>query len=164
MSLEDFEQRMNHVIERNAFLESELDEKENLLESVQRLKDEARGTKQLFTVRYESQYWVQQPSQNLVAVTISVDNDDGGGDDVTDLRQELAVKQKQERKPSLSVSLDGEKLESTPSSLRTTPARTTGSASTFNTPPPSYSRSEYTHTHSRVQMFVYYFSVFVFLL
>lgn len=44
MSLEDFEQRMNHVIERNAFLESELDEKENLLESVQRLKDEARGT------------------------------------------------------------------------------------------------------------------------
>ncbi len=27
MSLEDFEQRMNHVIERNAFLESELDEK-----------------------------------------------------------------------------------------------------------------------------------------
>ncbi|CAB1350353.1 unnamed protein product [Coregonus sp. 'balchen'] len=43
MSLEDFEQRMNHVIERNAFLESELDEKESLLESVQRLKDEARG-------------------------------------------------------------------------------------------------------------------------
>ncbi len=43
MSLEDFEQRMNHVIERNAFLESELDEKENLLESEQRLKDEARG-------------------------------------------------------------------------------------------------------------------------
>lgn len=43
MSLENFEQRMNHVIERNAFLESELDEKENLLESVQRLKDEARG-------------------------------------------------------------------------------------------------------------------------
>ncbi|XP_033826813.2 nuclear distribution protein nudE homolog 1-A-like [Periophthalmus magnuspinnatus] len=61
MSLEDFEQRMNQVIERNAFLESELDEKENLLESVQRLKDEAR-----------------------------------------DLRQELAVQQKQERKPSLS--------------------------------------------------------------
>uniref|UniRef100_A0A8C6S7N1 NudE neurodevelopment protein 1 n=1 Tax=Neogobius melanostomus TaxID=47308 RepID=A0A8C6S7N1_9GOBI len=62
MSLEDFEQRMNQVIERNAFLESELDEKENLLESVQRLKDEAR-----------------------------------------DLRQELAVQQKQDRKPSLSA-------------------------------------------------------------
>lgn len=62
MSLENFEQRMNHVIERNAFLESELDEKENLLESVQRLKDEAR-----------------------------------------DLRQELAVQQKQDRKPSLSA-------------------------------------------------------------
>ena len=47
MSLEDFEQRMNHVIERNAFLESELDEKENLLESVQRLKDEARGVSRI---------------------------------------------------------------------------------------------------------------------
>uniref|UniRef100_A0A8C5EAN5 NUDE domain-containing protein n=1 Tax=Gouania willdenowi TaxID=441366 RepID=A0A8C5EAN5_GOUWI len=66
MSLEDFEQRMNHVIERNAFLESELDEKENLLESVQRLKDEAR-----------------------------------------DLRQELAVKQK-ERRPSSSLGKDSE--------------------------------------------------------
>lgn len=43
MSLEDFEQRLNQAIERNAFLESELDEKENLLVSVQRLKDEARG-------------------------------------------------------------------------------------------------------------------------
>ncbi|KAI4887710.1 hypothetical protein NFI96_025033 [Prochilodus magdalenae] len=103
MSLEDFEQRMNHVIERNAFLESELDEKENLLESVQRLKDEAR-----------------------------------------DLRQELAVKQKQERKPSLSVSIDGEKAETptrTPgASLLTTPPRPSGSA--FNTPPSSYSRIE----------------------
>lgn len=48
MSLEDFEQRMNQVIERNAFLESELDEKENLLESVQRLKDEARGAARSF--------------------------------------------------------------------------------------------------------------------
>lgn len=62
MSLEDFEHRMNHVIERNAFLEGELDEKENLLESVQRLKDEAR-----------------------------------------DLRQELAVQEKQDRKPPLSA-------------------------------------------------------------
>lgn len=45
MSLDDFEHRLNQAIERNAFLESELDEKENLLESVQRLKDEARGQK-----------------------------------------------------------------------------------------------------------------------
>ncbi|XP_063058285.1 nuclear distribution protein nudE homolog 1-A-like [Engraulis encrasicolus] len=51
MSLEDFELRMNHVIERNAFLESELDEKENLLESVQRLKDEARDLKQELAVK-----------------------------------------------------------------------------------------------------------------
>lgn len=45
MSLEDFEGRLNQAIERNAFLESELDEKESLLVSVQRLKDEARGKK-----------------------------------------------------------------------------------------------------------------------
>ncbi|XP_067238290.1 nuclear distribution protein nudE homolog 1 [Chanodichthys erythropterus] len=112
MSLEDFEQRMNHVIERNAFLESELDEKENLLESVQRLKDEAR-----------------------------------------DLRQELAVQQKQERKSSISLSKDAEKPEATPArpssvvnsalpSLLTTPSRPPGSGSAFNTPSASYSRIE----------------------
>ena len=32
------------AIERNAFLENELDEKETLGDTVQRLKDEARGT------------------------------------------------------------------------------------------------------------------------
>jgi len=41
-SLEDFEGRMNAAIERNAFLESELDEKDNLKAAVQRLKDETR--------------------------------------------------------------------------------------------------------------------------
>ncbi|XP_061837423.1 nuclear distribution protein nudE homolog 1-like isoform X2 [Nerophis lumbriciformis] len=51
MSLDDFELRTNQVIERNAFLESELDEKENLLESVQRLKDEARDLKQELAVQ-----------------------------------------------------------------------------------------------------------------
>ncbi|XP_029990277.1 nuclear distribution protein nudE homolog 1-B isoform X2 [Sphaeramia orbicularis] len=61
MSLEDFEQRMNHVIERNAFLESELDEKENLLESVQRLKDEARDLRQELAVRQKE----RRPSSSL---------------------------------------------------------------------------------------------------
>ncbi|XP_048869357.1 nuclear distribution protein nudE homolog 1 [Brienomyrus brachyistius] len=104
MSLEDFEQRMNHVIERNAFLESELDEKENLLESVQRLKDEAR-----------------------------------------DLRQELAVQQRQDRRPSLGLSKDAEKNESLsrpPSALSATPSGARGSASTFTTPPASYRRGD----------------------
>lgn len=43
MSIEDFESKLNVAIERNAFLESELDEKENLKSMVQRLKDETRG-------------------------------------------------------------------------------------------------------------------------
>ncbi|KPP78902.1 nuclear distribution protein nudE 1-like [Scleropages formosus] len=100
MSLEDFEQRMNHVIERNAFLESELDEKENLLVSVQRLKDEAR-----------------------------------------DLRQELAVQQKQDRRPSLSMSKDTDKSEAL---LRapSTPSGPHGSANAFATPPASYRRGD----------------------
>ncbi|XP_074553652.1 nuclear distribution protein nudE homolog 1-B-like [Halichoeres trimaculatus] len=62
MSLEDFEQRMNQVIERNAFLESELDEKENLLESVQRLKDEARDLRQELAVRQKQQVQDRKPS------------------------------------------------------------------------------------------------------
>jgi len=45
-SLEDFEARMNAAIERNAFLESELDEKENLKTTVQRMKDETRDLRQ----------------------------------------------------------------------------------------------------------------------
>ncbi|KAG9337880.1 hypothetical protein JZ751_027532 [Albula glossodonta] len=51
VSLEDFEARLNQAIERNAFLESELDEKESLLVSVQRLKDEARDLRQELAVR-----------------------------------------------------------------------------------------------------------------
>ncbi|XP_050390845.1 nuclear distribution protein nudE homolog 1 isoform X3 [Patella vulgata] len=51
VSLEDFEARLNQAIERNAFLESELDEKETLAETVQRLRDEARDLKQELHVR-----------------------------------------------------------------------------------------------------------------
>ena len=43
--MEDFESRLNTAIERNAFLESELDEKESLKASVQRMKDETRDLK-----------------------------------------------------------------------------------------------------------------------
>lgn len=42
-SLEDFETRLHTAIERNAFLESELDDKESLAVMVQRLKDETKG-------------------------------------------------------------------------------------------------------------------------
>jgi len=53
VSLEDFELRLNQAIERNAFLESELDEKENLAVCVQRLKDEARDLRQELAVRHQ---------------------------------------------------------------------------------------------------------------
>lgn len=45
-SLEEFEAKLNSAIERNAFLENELDEKEELGFMVQRLKDEARDLRQ----------------------------------------------------------------------------------------------------------------------
>ncbi len=44
-SLEDFESRLNEALERNAFLESELDEKETLKAAVQRMKDETKDLK-----------------------------------------------------------------------------------------------------------------------
>lgn len=45
-SLEEFEARLNNAIERNAFLENELDEKEQLSVMVQRLKEETRDLQQ----------------------------------------------------------------------------------------------------------------------
>lgn len=85
-SLEDFEQKLNQAIERNAILENELDEKETLQESVQRLKDEAR-----------------------------------------DLRQELAVKEKEKKKPGegLEFTKDKEnnKENKEPSRLEGTPVK-----------------------------------------
>lgn len=50
VSLGEFETKMNLAIERNALLESELDEKESLQAMVQRLKDEARDMKQEIVV------------------------------------------------------------------------------------------------------------------
>ena len=44
-SLEDFETRLNVAIERNSFLDSELDDKESLQAAVQRMKDETRDLK-----------------------------------------------------------------------------------------------------------------------
>ncbi|KAG7253268.1 hypothetical protein CRUP_001902 [Coryphaenoides rupestris] len=62
VSLEDFEGRLNQAIERNAFLESELDEKESLLVSVQRLKDEARDLRQELAVRERTPDRMSAPS------------------------------------------------------------------------------------------------------
>ncbi|KAF7255201.1 hypothetical protein EG68_07604 [Paragonimus skrjabini miyazakii] len=46
VSLEDFESQLNKAIERNAILENELDEKEDLIVTVQRLKEETRDLHQ----------------------------------------------------------------------------------------------------------------------
>jgi hypothetical protein len=50
-SLAEFEAKINEALERNAILESELDGKDELAETVQRLKDEARDLQQELAVR-----------------------------------------------------------------------------------------------------------------
>ena len=113
MSLEDFELRMNQVIERNAFLENELDEKENLLESVQRLKDEARGERNVaielwlhilqwpcLSVTY---HILLELIRFIIMLTCFICP-------LPDLKQELAVTQKHDH-PPLRVSKGTDKPE-----------------------------------------------------
>ena len=50
-SLGEFESKLNEALERNAILQIELDEKDELAEAVQRLRDEARDLKQELAVR-----------------------------------------------------------------------------------------------------------------
>ena len=50
-SLGEFESKLNEALERNAILEIELDEKDELAEVVQRLRDDLREHKQELTVR-----------------------------------------------------------------------------------------------------------------
>ncbi|KAL5968208.1 hypothetical protein TSMEX_004063 [Taenia solium] len=53
-SVEDIEDRLNQVLEKNALLEVELYEKEELNVRVQRLKDEVRGEVVIFLIRASS--------------------------------------------------------------------------------------------------------------
>ena len=50
-TLEDFEQRLNLALERNAYLENELEEKDQLQGTIQRLKDEARDLRLEMTLK-----------------------------------------------------------------------------------------------------------------
>jgi len=78
-SLEDFETKMNAMIERNAFLESELDEKESLKAAVQRLKDETRDLRSELRVVTAPNKRVAAPAEDVVMVDASTaktpDND-----------------------------------------------------------------------------------------
>ncbi|XP_060946195.1 nuclear distribution protein nudE homolog 1-like [Limanda limanda] len=135
MSLEDFEQRMNQVIERNAFLESELDEKENLLESFQRLKDEARDLRQELAVQQKQQ--VQERKPSLTSVVKEPPSSSS-----TSSSARLPT-------PPLTPPYKGteDKTMSLPSnqpipSVTTTPSRPPAQSDYFTTPPPSSSRGE----------------------
>lgn len=135
MSLEDFEGRLNQAIERNAFLESELDEKESLLVSVQRLKDEARGTD-------------RKPAQNnfclckhwreyVMSLTLSS----------ADLRQELAVRERTTDRMSApsSPTLDTDKMDSAVQASLSLPATPVGKSIEHNFISPK--GKEYSHSY-----------------
>ncbi|XP_041364473.1 nuclear distribution protein nudE homolog 1-like isoform X2 [Gigantopelta aegis] len=108
-SLEDFESRLNQAIERNAFLESELDEKETLSETVQRLKDEARDLRQELEVKEKTH------------------SEQGACAEGKDKRHSLRM---------LDSGYDGEKMATTPSTptTPTTPLNRGLSSTGSNTP------------------------------
>nr|XP_020460513.1 nuclear distribution protein nudE homolog 1-like [Monopterus albus]XP_020460514.1 nuclear distribution protein nudE homolog 1-like [Monopterus albus] len=128
MSLEDFEQRMNQVIERNAFLESELDEKESLLVSVQRLKDEARDLRQELAVQQKQQVQERKPS-----LSSAVKGPSSSG--ALHTPPLTPPDKRTEDKPTSSFSTQ-------PAPLATTPSRPPAAEEPFTTPPPSISRGE----------------------
>ncbi|XP_044037587.1 nuclear distribution protein nudE homolog 1-like isoform X2 [Siniperca chuatsi] len=131
MSLEDFEQRMNQVIERNAFLESELDEKENLLESVQRLKDEARDLRQELAVQQKQQVQDRKPSLSSAVREPSSSSSSAG------LPTPPLTPPDKRTEDKTTSSSSNQPLPSA-----TTPSRPPASAESFTTPPPSISRGE----------------------
>ncbi|CAF1057120.1 unnamed protein product [Didymodactylos carnosus] len=54
VSLETFEKQLNQALEHNALLENELDEKEQLVETVQRLRDETRDLREELDVLHKN--------------------------------------------------------------------------------------------------------------
>ncbi|KAM6904484.1 nuclear distribution protein nudE homolog 1-like [Xenentodon cancila] len=130
MSLEDFEQRMNQVIERNAFLESELDEKENLLESVQRLKDEARDLRQELAVQKKQQVQDTKPSLSSAVK-------EGSASSSSRLPTPPLTPSDKRREDRTASSSSNQ-----PPHPPATPSRPSASSEVFITPPPSISRGE----------------------
>ncbi|XP_040919267.1 nuclear distribution protein nudE homolog 1 [Toxotes jaculatrix] len=134
MSLEDFEQRMNQVIERNAFLESELDEKENLLESVQRLKDEARDLRQELAVQQKQQVLDRKPS---LSSAVKEPSSPSSSSSSTGLPTPPLTPPDRRTEDKTTSSSSNQPVPST-----TTPPRPPAPAESFATPPPSVSRGE----------------------
>nr|XP_046270859.1 nuclear distribution protein nudE homolog 1-like isoform X2 [Scatophagus argus] len=134
MSLEDFEQRMNQVIERNAFLESELDEKENLLESVQRLKDEARDLRQELAVQQKQQVQDRKPS---LSGAVKEPSSSSSSSSLAGLpTPPLTPPDKRSEDKTTSSS------SNQPAPAASTPSRPPASAESFTTPLPSASAGE----------------------
>jgi hypothetical protein len=121
-SLEDFEARMNAAIERNAFLESELDEKESLKAAVQRMKDETRDLKSELKVMTASESAaigaVSTPDndKSLVMMKFERNNNLNNGKSSPDSNKHAAEAASGEKTASML-------LETPPSSSKSSPSR-----------------------------------------
>ena len=82
-SLDEFESKLENAVERNALLESELDEKNQLAETVQRLRDEARDLKQELAVRSQLKLLNKMSSSSSIPATTELLNAGAGGTDLT---------------------------------------------------------------------------------
>ncbi len=72
-SLAEFEANMNEALERNAILESELDEKGELAETVQRLRDEGRDLKQELACRQKKDFGTLNESSAAMMMMMQYD-------------------------------------------------------------------------------------------
>lgn len=80
-TLEDFEQRLNQALERNAYLENELEEKEQLQETIQRLKDESRDLRMEITLKK-----TRSPSSISLPIREAPAGGGGGEDEEEDMK------------------------------------------------------------------------------
>ena len=122
-SVEDFEGRFNAAIERNAFLESELDEKESLKAAVQRMKDETRDLRselKVLTASNAEMHTGSPPDNDKSLLQMKLErNNNLNGKSSPDSNKHAAEVANGEK--DLNGSSGGGLLDTPPSSSKTSP-------------------------------------------
>jgi len=122
-SLEDFEGRLNAAIERNAFLESELDEKESLKAAVQRMKDETRDLRselKILTTKTAEPLMTPDNDRNLMKLKLERNNNAINGKSSPDSNKHAAEALEKDTSADHSAILD-----TPPTSSKSSPSHNT---------------------------------------
>merc|ERR1711953_1433302 len=122
-SLEDFEGRLNIAIERNAFLESELDEKESLKAAVQRMKDETRDLRselKILTTKTAEPLMTPDNDRNLMKLKLERNNNAINGKSSPDSNKHAAEALEKDTSADHSAILD-----TPPTSSKSSPSHNT---------------------------------------